>query len=514
MYQMKKISNGCSVIEIGSYHVSMGIFQYVKGELKTLDQLFYPVTLGHEIFNDGRVSFSSLYELSAILQRFKAASEGFGIDNIHVVSTTVMREAGNSNLIADRILTQNKLLVRTLSDSEEKSLIYSDLLRRIGALPNKISNAVIAYVGSGSIGLAFFDGAHITRSYNIPLGSLKLRDILGSLRKGMSDYYVVVEEYLNSIFSGIEFGSCDCLILSGTEIEKIAEVCGAEQKNGLPYISVSSLKNFYKSIRSVTTENICTRLNIDEGRAAMFSTAMSIYYGMLGFVGKNAKIIAPSVKIEQVIANQAMVPAIHADYRKHVKESSLQAARILAAKFDCVREHSEAVRTIVCELFDKLKRLHGLDESYRNILEVAAILHSCGRYVNVKQRTRCSFDIIKNLDIYGMTAEEIRLVAFIAGYNEFNVPDGEDMNYRELSGQDRVLTAKLVALFRLANALDKSQKSKIQIDKIRIEEDVLVIRANASESAFLEQWAFDECAGFFREIYGIRPQLTIKTQLL
>ncbi|MEG1427082.1 MAG: hypothetical protein RSC76_05275 [Oscillospiraceae bacterium] len=118
------------------------------------------------------------------------------------------------------------------------------------------------------------------------------------------------------------------------------------------------------------------------------------------------------------------------------------------------------------------------------------------------------------MDIYGMTQEDIRLIAFVSGYNEFNVPDSDDMNYRILSDTERIAVAKLVAMFRLANALDKSQKNKISLQKIQIKEDVLTISVTASENILLEQWAFQECADFFREIFGIKPELSVKTTLI
>ena len=66
----------------------------------------------------------------------------------------------------------------------------------------------------------------------------------------------------------------------------------------------------------------------------------------------------------------------------------------------------------------------------------------------------------------------------------------------------------------LLSALDKSKRRKLRISKIRITNEKLEIKAVASGSALLEKWAFEECAGLFKEVFGLSPELQIKSELL
>ena len=59
-----------------------------------------------------------------------------------------------------------------------------------------------------------------------------------------------------------------------------------------------------------------------------------------------------------------------------------------------------------------------------------------------------------------------------------------------MTEERRLEILKLVAIFRLANALDKSKRRKLRISKIRITNEKLEIKAVASGSALLEKWAF------------------------
>ena len=50
--------------------------------------------------------------------------------------------------------------------------------------------------------------------------------------------------------------------------------------------------------------------------------------------------------------------------------------------------------------------------------------------------------------------------------------------------------------------------------KIRLEEERLVVTVKAREELLLEQWAFDDCAPFFEDVFGIEPVLVVKSSLL
>ncbi len=85
----KKKGGKCSaVIDIGSHLLRMRIAQLKKGEIAEIDRLEYPLHLGHEVFNEGTISFESLRELSRILHGYTETMEGYGVDQVRVVATT------------------------------------------------------------------------------------------------------------------------------------------------------------------------------------------------------------------------------------------------------------------------------------------------------------------------------------------------------------------------------------------------------------------------------------------
>ena len=278
--------------------------------------------------------------------------------------------------------------------------------------------------------------------------------------------------------------------------------------------SAKKLRAAYNEVRSMSYSAIARRYNISEDRAEILYTALSIYTGMLRLSRDQAKIVCPDVDICDVITRHMLVPGAQKDYEAQTRTSAIVSARRLAGKYNCHGVHSAAVAAFARALFDKMKKVHGLSEDKKLILELAAVLHSCGQYINVRTHTQCSFDLIKNFDIFGLTSEQLLLTAFVSGYNEFAVPGSSDYRYLRLSEEKRLEIAKLVAIFRLSNALDKSKRQKLRLNKIKITNDKLEIKVDTADNALLEKWAFEECAGFFKEVFGLSPELHIRSNLL
>ena len=105
MHRMNKKKGGkiASVIDIGSNLLKMRVCQIQKGALVNLETMEYPVRLGHEVFNSGKISFESLQELSHVLRGYSEIMSEYGVDEYRVVATTALREAKNRDYITDQL---------------------------------------------------------------------------------------------------------------------------------------------------------------------------------------------------------------------------------------------------------------------------------------------------------------------------------------------------------------------------------------------------------------------------
>lgn len=512
----KRNEKVAAIIDIGSNMIKMRIAQLKKGEVITIDTLEYPLNLGHEVFTFGKISFESLRELSKVLHGYSNIMKEYGTTQYKVVATTALRDAQNRSYVIDQLKIQNDISVQVMEDDQEKTLIYSEILKCVNNIHHKNENTLISYIGAGTIGFAVYNGKHMIFSQNIPMGALKLHDILGNIQKITDDFYTVVEEYLYSIISHIRIPftkEISNLILTGNEIQLIARICDINLTNGLYVIPLNTLNRLYVKLRSMSNEKISLQYGITEDSAELLYSALAIYISLIKITSCNI-ITAPRIELWDALTRQMLIPKSGETYFKHVRENAISCANQIAKTYNCNQKHSDNIKKFACKIFDKMKGTHGLDQRKRLLLELAAVLHDSGHYVTAKHHLLSAFDLIKNIDIYGMTENEMLITAYIARYNEFDIPNYEDIEFIKLSDKNKLIISKLVAIFRIANALDKSQKQKLKDIKVKLENDKLEIIAESSENTYLEKWAFEQCSPFFKEIFGFNPVLTVKSTLI
>ena len=132
----------------------------------------------------------------------------------------------------------------------------------------------------------------------------------------------------------------------------------------------------------------------------------------------------------------------------------------------------------------------------------------------MRQHNRCTFDLIKGMDIFGLSSSEVLEVAFVAGSISNNLAVEENQDFALLPNEEKLVISKLAAMFRMANALDKSHRAKLRDLKVSMEEDRVIFKAEASGNTLLERWSFRESAAFFTDVFGLSPELTVKLTML
>lgn len=510
-----------AVIEIGSSFVKMKICQRKKDGILPVDQLEYPLRIGHEVFHLGAISFECLKELTHILRGFQTVLEEYQVEDYQVVATTALREAKNKSFVCDQLRVQNRMQVKILEDNQEKNLIYSEVLKAISKDTEKkgrtFTTTLVSHIGTGSIGLSLFDGTCLHFSQNISIGSLKLHDVLGSIQDDTEEFYDVVEEYLEALLGRVVLPvpekSIDGMVVTGNEIELIAKLCDIPLENDAYCIPTETITALFQTVRSMNPDTISVRYQLNEEQAEMLYSALAIYVRLLKMT-QSKSILAPKVELWDPLMRHMLIPDAEAEYWESTQRNAIACAKTFAQRYRCSEKHAAQISQYACKIFDRIQRIHGLDQRHRMILELSAILHESGYFVDSKFHRESTFDLIQNIDLCGVTYEEMLMTAYVARFNEMGTPNYDDLDFIHIPEEQKVICSKLAAIFRLANALDKSHRQKIKSFKVKLEEERLIITIQSDENVRLEQWAFALCSPFFKDVFGIQPCLALQSTLL
>jgi exopolyphosphatase/guanosine-5'-triphosphate,3'-diphosphate pyrophosphatase len=182
----------------------------------------------------------------------------------------------------------------------------------------------------------------------------------------------------------------------------------------------------------------------------------------------------------------------------------LSAARSLGRKYHFDENHAERVRELSVLLFSEVKNEHQLNENHQLYLEVAALLHDIGLFVNSRSHHKHSLYLISSSELFGLSQDELKLVANIARYHRRALPQRSHASFISLDRDERVVVSKLAAILRVSNALEKEHMQKITELKIRREGDQLILMAQNISDLTLERLALASRSDFFREIFGMK----------
>jgi exopolyphosphatase/guanosine-5'-triphosphate,3'-diphosphate pyrophosphatase len=177
-------------------------------------------------------------------------------------------------------------------------------------------------------------------------------------------------------------------------------------------------------------------------------------------------------------------------------------AENLGRRFQYDEQHAHQVAALACALFDALDDEHGLSRRERRLLKVAALLHDIGLFISSNSHHKHSEYIINASDIFGVRAEERAIVSAVARYHRRALPQASHQGFSSLPRRDRAVVAKLAAILRVADALDRSHGQQVRSLEARLGDEELVIRVDTDEDLSLERLAMRSKADLFEEVFG------------
>ena len=139
-------------------------------------------------------------------------------------------------------------------------------------------------------------------------------------------------------------------------------------------------------------------------------------------------------------------------------------------------------------IFDKMKSIHGMGKRERLLLQISVILHDCGKYINMNRTAECSYSIIMATEIIGLSHREREIIANAVRFNTREFASFEEISYgSSLERSDYLLIAKISAILRVANAMDRSHDQKFKHVKVTLKEKELVVLVDTVADITLEK---------------------------
>ncbi|RQD68891.1 MAG: HD domain-containing protein [Tindallia sp. MSAO_Bac2] len=508
-----------SAIDIGSYSLKMRIVEIDdSGNIRLLERVTKPAALGRDTFSTGKVSYETVEHICEILTGFQQLMQEYGSRHYRALATSAIREAENQEYLIDQIKLKTGLKVEVINNAQERYLTYKAIREN---LPDhqrvQEEGVMVVEVGSGSVEMTIFHQGLLQITHNIKLGHLRLREVLSDLEKRTLDFPQLLEEYIESHLDVIDYiketYDIKHFIALGSEMKAISRLCnGPEAPEGTNTISLESFDELYREILEKPVEYIAEVYQISMDLASILLPSLMIMKKFAQMTEAD-QYYTPLVSLSDGIVSDFIDRRFNTSRLQEFNEDIQHQALNLLRKYHADEKHALDVEEKSNILFDALKRTHGMKDREKFLLQLACKMHDIGKFVNLNKHYEHSYTLIKASPILSLSEEELEIVANVSKYHSSRTPQKSHESYLRLKGKDRVTAAKLTAIIRLADAMDRSHRQKISQIKVKQQEKEMIISGNALEDTLLEEWTFEVKAEFFQEVFGIKPTLKIKRKM-
>ncbi len=362
--------------------------------------------------------------------------------------------------------------------------------------------------------ISLFDKDKLSSTQNLRLGVLRLQEKLHHLNVRPSRYGELLEEILSaqlSVFKKmyLKDRNIENVIVVDDYISDIIQKKLAQGQDA-GYVDRASFVTYLDYLYDHTDEEIAQRFELPEEKVQLLRISSAIVRQVTLLV--EAKLIwAPGVTLCDGMAYEyaqkhRMLTQVH-DFEQDI----VTCAQGISKRYMGSKRRGETLEQIALTIFDSMKKIHGLGRRERLLLRIAALLHDCGKYISMLNLGECSYAIIMSTEIIGLSHREREIVANVVKYNHLEFDYAIESSEGGSIDTDEYLTiAKLTAILRISNALDRSHKQKCRDIRVAQKDGELVLTVNTPEDITLEKGLFDKRADFFKEVYSIRPVIRQK----
>ncbi|MBO5336179.1 MAG: HD domain-containing protein [Lachnospiraceae bacterium] len=506
-----------AAIDVGSFELTMKIFEFSgKNSMRELDCISQHIDLGTDTYAEGKISNEKMDELCRTLKEFSDIMKSYQVSAYRAYGTSAIRETQNTLIIQDQIEQRTGIRVEILSNSEQRFLDYKSIASK-GESFRKIieGKTAIVDIGGGSIQLSLFDNDTLVSTQNLRLGVLRIQELLNHLNAKSTQLENLIDEMATA-----QLATYKKLYLKDREIENIIivddyispwAVKRSRQGEHRSVILKNEFEGLMKLLKNNGTTEIAKTMDIAEEKVPLVFISAVLTKRIAELMGAK-QIWAPGVTLCDGIAYEyaeqhKMFKGEH-DFEKDI----IACAMNISKRYNGSRKRAETLEKLTATIFDSMKKVHGLGARERLYLRLAAILHDCGKYISMRNIGETSYNIIMATEIIGLSHAEREIVANVVRYNHsaFAYYDGMKNGGTKLDRNSYLVVAKLTAILRLSNSMDRSHKQKLKGVQASLRDNQLILTVNTMEDITLESGFFRASTEFFKEVYSVEPVLKQK----
>lgn len=494
-------------IHIGSYGISLKVFEIAKGKrIRQIDELRRRMNLARDILTYGKLSKDNLLLAVDTLGEMKETIETYRADDYDVYAGYGLLSAANVQTLIDQVKISCSLHIEILDNSRQRFLLYKALCSMKDFSDIVKNRAVLVDVGGSGLQLSLFSKGRLVTTQHASFGAANVWEDLKKLRQSadyreqlLSMLYTEIEAFYDTF---LEKKPPEKLIIINNPIVSVSKARAKKQDGHLT--SGEYLKVIKKSLKDNAYNVSEEEVGEDVGDTRL--SFLLLYQSVIERIPVE-EVYVPPVSLHEGMAYDYAYAHKLLSLPRDFDGDVFSEAEAIAERFHSNPKHIRTLRSLAEQLYDAIKKRHGLSGRSRLLLSVAAILHDCGKYISIADEARCTYTIITSSEILGLSDAEREMIAWICFFYKAGVRPYQELSDK-FTSEEYFSMLKLHAILNIAGALDRSHGQKRKEVRFRFNgRDELSIAIDTQDSLALEKGIFEERASVFEDIFAIRPVL-------
>lgn len=278
-----------AAIDIGSNAIRLQVtnttFSKEQLRFKKLEYVRFPLRLGKDVFNNGKIGKEKEVKFKKLMHAFKLLIDLYEVDDYMACATSAMRESSNGKQIVADIARNIGLEIEVIDGKREAYLINN----AIDSFLNENDNYIHIDVGGGSTELNLLKGGKKVDSQSFKIGSVRRLEHHDS-----PALWTEMEKWVRDRINGnIKMTA----VGTGGNINKVFDL--AELPAG-QVMSLQKVKDIQSYVASLSMKERINDLQLNPDRADVIIPASDIYIGVMEWAGAQ-NIIVPDVGLKDGI---------------------------------------------------------------------------------------------------------------------------------------------------------------------------------------------------------------------
>ena len=511
-----------AAIDIGSSALRLDIGEIdAQGRVHLLENLRHGVRLGKDVFTTGRIQQETLRRCVTILKNYSRLLKEYGVtrpDQLRAVATSFAREATNRDMFVDRVSTATGIAVSALEEAEEARLTYlavQDILEAAGLLAT--GNAMIMEIGAGQTILLYLENGRVTAAQSFHTGALRTHELVEAGGAAGPQVKRVLKAYANELVAQIlparPRQKIATLVVMGAGARYAAEQSEGKVPGPAPRITRVPAAKLAELADRLATQSVPSLVKTHK---MTYQDAESLAPAVTSIAQTARALKVRKVHIVQATLRDGLLREMALrDHRSAgFEEQVIHSALTMAARYATDETHVRNVEAAAVALYDELREEHQLGGHERLLLRCAALLHDIGLYVNTRAHHKHAMYLIQNSDLFGLTRHDMQIVAVVSRYHRKALPSPAHPEFAMLPLEDRMTVAKLAAILRVADSLERTRREAPRPLEFRREGNRFVILVRDMEDLTMERLVLREKGNLFADVFGMVPELReLRTEL-